>query len=132
MLQRDSRFDSLRRAADAAVVDAMEQVISSGTDSHLSRIDALRFAREHSLDEEATIDAFVHAAKLGLFDMQWNLLCPGCGAVMDGGSNLRQMRDEYRCMLCAVAHEPTLDEMVEVSFTINPAVRRIASVSFVR
>lgn len=127
MIQRDSRFDSLRRAADGAVVDAIEKVIRSGTDSDLTRIDALRFARDHALEEEATIDAFVQAAKLGLFDMQWNLLCPGCGAVMDGGANLQQLRDEYRCMLCAVAYEPTLDEMVEVSFTVNPAVRRIAA-----
>ncbi len=24
-----------------------------------------------------------HAARLGLFDMSWNMLCPGCGGVLE-------------------------------------------------
>jgi class 3 adenylate cyclase len=35
--------------------------------------------------------------------------------------------DEYHCALCAAGYEPTLDEMVEVSFTITPRVRAIAA-----
>src|SRR5207248_8571153 len=34
---------------------------------------------------------------------------------------------EYRCVLCAADCEPTLDEIVEVTFTISPRVRRIAA-----
>jgi class 3 adenylate cyclase len=59
--------------------------------------------------------------------MSWNLLCPGCGGVLDAGANLQQIREEYRCALCTVAYEPTLDDMVEVSFTVSPAVRRIGA-----
>ena len=35
--------------------------------------------------------------------------------------------DEYACSLCAAGYEPTLDEMVEVTFTVSPRVRRIAA-----
>jgi class 3 adenylate cyclase len=35
--------------------------------------------------------------------------------------------DAYSCALCGAGYEPTLDEMVEVSFTVNPRVRRIAA-----
>jgi hypothetical protein len=34
-------------------------------------------------------------------------------------------REKYECELCVAAHEITLDEMVEVSFTVAPRVRRI-------
>src|SRR5204862_1241525 len=34
---------------------------------------------------------------------------------------------EYRCVLCAENCEPTLDEIVEVTFTISPRVRKIAA-----
>ncbi|MGZ4984265.1 MAG: DUF5939 domain-containing protein, partial [Chthoniobacterales bacterium] len=34
---------------------------------------------------------------------------------------------KYNCALCAAGYEPTLDEMVEVTFTVNPRVRRIAA-----
>jgi class 3 adenylate cyclase len=36
-------------------------------------------------------------------------------------------QEEYVCSLCAAGYEPTLDEMVEVTFTVSPRVRRIAA-----
>src|SRR5207248_7229971 len=36
-------------------------------------------------------------------------------------------QSEYRCAPCATGREPTLDEMVEVTLTISPRVRRIAA-----
>ena len=36
-------------------------------------------------------------------------------------------KEAYDCALCATGYEPTLDEMVEVAFTVNPRVRRIAA-----
>ena len=43
----------------------------------------LAFASENGLDEEATIAAFLHATRIGMFDISWNVLCPGCGGVLD-------------------------------------------------
>jgi len=54
--------------------------------------------------------------------------CPGCGGVLDAGATLKTLdRDEYNCALCAAGYQPTLDEMVEVTFTVNPRVRKIAA-----
>jgi methyl-accepting chemotaxis protein len=36
-------------------------------------------------------------------------------------------QEEYHCALCAAGYEPTLDEMVEVVFTVSPRVRRIGA-----
>ena len=60
--------------------------------------------------------------------MSWNVLCPGCGGVLDANATLKTVdRSEYNCALCAAGYEPTLDEMVEVTFTVSPRVRRIAA-----
>ncbi len=86
------------------------------------------FAAKHGLDEERAIAAFLHAARLGLFELSWNVLCPGCGGVLDAGATLKTVNhDEYACGLCASGYKPTLDEMVEVTFTVSPRVRRIAA-----
>ncbi len=57
------------------------------------------------------------------------MLCPGCGGVLDAEQRRCKSvhRDEYNCALCAAGYEPTLDEMVEVTFTVSPRVRRIAA-----
>jgi class 3 adenylate cyclase len=48
--------------------------------------------------------------------------------VLDANQQLRAVHKEaYDCALCSRAYEPTLDEMVEVAFTVNPRVRRIAA-----
>ena len=74
------------------------------------------------------VAAFLHAARLGMFDISWNVLCPGCGGVLDTNATLKTVqKDEYVCALCADGYAPTLDEMVEVTFTVSPRVRRIAA-----
>ena len=93
---------------------AIEQLVRDAPDRRLSRINALDFAARAGLDEERVIAAFLHAARIGLFELSWNVLCPGCGGVLDANTSLKSVRaDDYHCALCAAGYEPTLDEMVE-------------------
>lgn len=127
-LPTDSLFSALRQSAKPKPVSAIEKLIHDAPDRQLCRINALAFAAGHGLDEDDVLAAFLHGARLGVFDMSWNILCPDCGGVLDSGATLKTVRQsEYRCALCATGREPTLDEMVEVTFTISPRVRRIAA-----
>jgi len=128
MSEAQALFSVLRQSADAGCVAAMERLVRDAPDYRLARINALDFARLEGLDEERTIAAFLHAARIGVFEMSWNVLCPGCGGVLGANASLKSVRsDEYHCALCAAGYEPTLDEMVEVTFTVSPRVRRIAA-----
>ena len=121
-------FETLRQSADKDVVTAIEAVVRDGSDRQLCRINILNFSAEHGLDEERAISGFLHAARLGLFELTWNVLCPGCGGVLDATQTLKSVHKEaYDCALCACGYEPTLDEMVEVAFTVSPRVRKIAA-----
>src|SRR5438552_2566237 len=124
----EALFSVLRQSAKPEPVSAIEKLIEDAPDRELCRINALAFAAEHKLDEEDVIAAFLHSARRGIFDMPWNILCPGCGGVLDSGTTLKTVNQaEYRCALCAAGYEPTLDEIVEVTFTISPQVRKIAA-----
>ena len=113
--------------SDPTCVDAIERLVSEGADRNLCRINALAFAARNGLDEERVIAAFLHAARIGMFDISWNVLCPGCGGVLDTNATLKTVqKEEYVCALCAEGYSPTLDEMVEVTFTVSPRVRKIA------
>src|SRR5262249_50808141 len=47
---------------------------------------------------------------------------------LGANTSLKTVRSQaYHCAFCNVDNEPTLDDMVEVSFTVNPRVRRIAA-----
>src|SRR5216683_29967 len=128
MSEAQALFAVLQQSADAACVSALERLVRDAPDRKLSRVNVLDFARCEGLDEERTIAAFLHAAQIGLFDLSWNVLCPSCSGVLDANASLKSVRSgEYYCAFCALSNEPTLDEMVEVSFTVSPRVRRIAA-----
>ncbi len=128
MGESEGRFAVLRQSADAGAAAAIERHVRDAPDHALSRINVLDFARANGLDEERTIAAFLHASRLGLFDLFWNVLCPGCSGVLDTNASLKTLdKQAYACALCAAGYEATLDEMVEVAFTVSPGVRRIAA-----
>ncbi|KIZ38406.1 MULTISPECIES: adenylate/guanylate cyclase domain-containing protein [Rhodopseudomonas] len=128
MSQSQAQFSSLKLSADPAVADAIADLIETGTDDALNRINVLDFASRTGLDEEKAIAGFLHASRLGLFDLTWNVLCPGCGGVLDAHDTLKSLRhDDYHCGLCGCGYEASVDEQVEVAFTVSPGIRRIAA-----
>jgi class 3 adenylate cyclase len=128
MSETEALFNVLRQSSDPECASAIESLVREGPDRDLCRVNVLAFAAKRGLDEERAIAAFLHAARLGLFEMSWNVLCPGCGGVLDANATLKSVkREEYLCSLCADAYQPTLDEMVEVTFTVSPRVRRIVA-----
>jgi class 3 adenylate cyclase len=128
MSDTEARFSALRKSADAQAVAALEKHVRDAPDIELNRINVIDFAKRHDLPENRVLDTFLHAAQVGLFDMSWNVLCPGCGGVLGANTSLRNIHQgQYACAICAAGYEPTLDEMVEVSFTVSPRVRQIAA-----
>src|SRR5258707_363947 len=121
-------FTVLHQSADQRAATAIEELVRDAPDRALCRVNVLDFAAKTDIDEERAIAAFLHAARLGLFELSWNVLCPGCGGVLDTSATLKSVnKDEYLCALCAAGYRPTLDEMVEVTFTVSRRVRRIAA-----
>src|ERR1700761_2679060 len=128
MSDTKTQFSLLHQAADPAVADAIQHLIETGADHELNRVNLLDFSKRTGLDEERVIAGFLHASRLGLFELTWNVLCPGCGGVLDAHSTLKSLRhDDYHCGLCACDYEASVDEQVEVAFTVSPQVRRIAA-----
>src|SRR5579872_5760515 len=128
MAEIDTLWTLLAQSAHSEVVDSLRTLVETGDEVALNRINPLVFAAKSGHDEEAVIGTLVHAARLGVFDLSWNVLCSSCGGVLEAGGGLKTIdRGEYFCAFCAQSSEPTLDELVEVTFTVNPRIRKIAA-----
>jgi len=124
----NSLYSVLRQTADPKVADAIQTLVETGADHQLNRINLIDFASERQLDEERVISGFLHASRLGIFDLTWNVLCPGCSGVLGAHDTLKQLQPEdYHCGLCAAGYQASVDDAVEVAFTVSPRVRRIAA-----
>src|SRR5258707_9728303 len=108
-------FQIINKTADPSVADAIARLVETGEDHELNRVNVLDFARRTDLDEERVISGFLHASRLGLFDLTWNVLCPGCGGGLHGHLTLKALRhDDYKCALCAAGYETPVHQQVEV------------------
>jgi class 3 adenylate cyclase len=108
------------------VLEKMETLIRSGDDYELFRINPLRFAADRGIVENEAIDAFLHGARQGLFQMEWNLVCPTCGDSVDSFRTLNKLNSHFYCTVCDLNSEATLDDFIQVNFTISPEIREIA------
>ena len=128
MSEADNLFTALQQATDRDAAAEIKTLVHEAPDRALCRINVLDVAAKTGLDVERAIAAFLHASRLGIFELSWNVLCPGCGGVLDTSTTLKSVtKEEYDCALCAAGYQPTLDEMVEVTFTVSRRVRRIAA-----
>ncbi|WP_219340740.1 DUF5939 domain-containing protein, partial [Escherichia fergusonii] len=69
---------TLKQTADPKVADAIQTLVETGADHELNRINLIEFAARTGLAEEKVISGFLHASQIGIFDLTWNVLCPGC------------------------------------------------------
>ena len=84
----------LRQSAPEAVAGPILDLIETGKDHELNRVNVLAFAAARGLGEEAALGGFLHAAQVGLFELSWNVLCPGCGGVLDANATLKTRATE--------------------------------------
>ena len=128
MQETEALFAALRPLAPPEAVEILETLVRDGADEHLSRINACALATESGVAESAMIAALLHAVRLGLFEMSWNILCPHCSGVLNSNATLKTVRENrYFCAFCQAAEELRLDDRVEVTFAVSPRVRRIAA-----
>jgi class 3 adenylate cyclase len=128
MSETETSFAALRQSADEKVVDVLERMVRDAPDHALNKMNALDLAAKEGLDEERVIAALLNAVGLGMFEMTWNLMCPSCAGVLSANKSLKTLdREQYHCAFCAAGYETTLDNLVEVTFTVSPRLRKIAA-----
>jgi class 3 adenylate cyclase len=128
MSETETLFVALRQSADGDVVDMLERMVRDAPDHALNKINALDLAAKQGVGEERVIAALLNAVGLGMFEMTWNVMCPSCGGVLSANASLKTLdKKQYNCAFCAAGYETTLDNLVEVTFTISPRLRKIAA-----
>src|SRR3954470_17562912 len=138
MSETETLFAALRQSADQAVVDMFERMVREAPDHALNRMNALDLAAKAygekangdkvDVGEERVIAALLRAVALGLMEMTWSVMCPSCAGVLSANKSLKTLnRAQYNCAFCAAGYETSLDNLVEVTFTVSPRVRKIAA-----
>ena len=122
------KMDAVRKVKNISpkVLEKLESLIREGSDYELFRINPIRFAADRGLTEHDAIDVFLHGSKSGMFQMEWDLVCPTCGDSVESFRSLNKVNSHFYCTLCDLNSEATLDDYIQVNFTISPEIRDIS------
>jgi class 3 adenylate cyclase len=110
------------RSWSPRVVSRLEAMIRSDDDAALFRINPFTFASERGLDEAEAIDLFLHATALGLFEMDWLLICPRCACAVESFARLRAVLSRFRCPECHNEYEAAMDDFIAIYFSVSPQI----------
>jgi class 3 adenylate cyclase len=124
----DDKLAALERVREWSprLVAKLEALLHAPDETLLVRINPLTFARERGVAPAEALDLFLHAARLGLFTLDWHLLCPSCGMAVESFASLRALHTLFFCSMCQIRTEASFDDYIQVSFTVAPSLRRIA------
>jgi len=111
--------------ADGAVVDRLIEFIQQADDFALTRIKPYELADNWDEPRRAVLETCLRATRVGLLDLQWDLLCPLCRGPQESGASLRDIDPEVHCETCRIDFTVNFDRFVELTFRPNASIRTV-------
>jgi serine/threonine protein kinase/class 3 adenylate cyclase len=115
---------------DSLVVARLGQYLQFASDLDVSRIRPLAFARRFGLDERATVDVCLQAARTGLLTLLWDILCPTCQIPANVRETLAAVQSHGECEACNLRFELDFANSVELIFRAHPEIRAVETKTY--
>ena len=112
------------------IVERLLELIASGDDFSVARIRPYQLADTWKFPRRQVLETCLHATRVGLLDLRWDLVCPMCRGAEDTGSSLRDIPTNGHCETCQIDVTVNLDRYVELTFKPNTGLRAVESHDF--
>jgi hypothetical protein len=119
-----------KRQVNEDVLQKFSEYIMHGDDLELDAIKVLRLSYEWKVDYKEILKICLHASKLGMLNISWNLICPHCKGARFSATGLGAIPKKASCVPCGVEFGSESADAVEIVFKIHPAVRLVSAVSY--
>jgi class 3 adenylate cyclase len=110
--------------------EKLATLVLSGHPRVVDRMRPFALARAWNEDRIATLRLFLHAAREGLLDMSWDLVCPGCRGTGPRVKELKDLKGDAHCPSCQIRIDSAFERSVELAFRPAPAVRDVQVLTF--
>jgi class 3 adenylate cyclase len=128
--EADARVRAIRaalvaRGLDAAVIDRLLDHVRAGDELDLHRLQVIERARAWSVDEDELLRTCLHATRLGLLDLRWDVICPHCRGVRAALGELGDVPAQSGCEICGIDFATDQENAVEITFRVHPSIRDV-------
>jgi class 3 adenylate cyclase len=127
---RESDFEfRARRFAQAPVAAPIREklldLLRTRPDEEVAAIRPFEVAHAWNEDRRDVLRAFLHAARAGLVELQWQINCPSCRVGAATASSLAAVERRAHCDACNIGYDLDFAEHVEAIFKISPSLRQV-------
>lgn len=105
------------------LVDRLVQHLETADEQDLLRIRVKALARAWQVDERQLLHVFLHATRLGLLTLTWDVICPHCRGVRGEPLRLGNVPRRGNCEPCGIDFDATGLNALEVTFHVHPSIR---------
>src|SRR5947209_8190778 len=118
------------QGANPEIVKRLEEMIEKADDITLARIRSHALADCWKSPRRDVLEVCLWATRIGLLDLQWEMICPHCRGSAQMSSSLTGIKSEVYCESCDVDFTVNFDQAVELTFRPNPSVRVVERLQF--
>lgn len=111
-------------------VERLADLVANEADLDLVRMRPYVLADRWQAPRRTILEMFLSAAKIGLLNMRWDILCPLCRGAKLIASSLDEARKGVHCPTCNIDFESDFSNNVELTFTVHPQLRDIRDNSY--
>ena len=115
----------VQKESDGPIFDHLTYLLEHADDLALQRLRPYQLADFWKLSRRDVLEVFLRAARAGVLDMRWELLCPSCRGAGASHATLNEVHKNAHCDACDIDYSVNFDRQVEVVFRPNPTLRII-------
>lgn len=131
MIQEKELQHRAQRFSTAPVAPELREriirFIREGFDDELGQVRPFELARTWGFERREVLRGFLHAARAGLYELQWQLECPMCRGGSEEAPSLEVLKREGYCIDCDRAFGLDFASNVEAIFRVSPAIRMVST-----
>lgn len=103
-----------------AIGEALRLHLLEAPASELGSLAPYALADRWKTPRRDTLRLFLHATNAGLFDLEYELICPSCRRAKASASRLAELAESSHCPTCNIRFGVDFDRAVEVRFAPRP------------
>lgn len=105
------------------MVLSLEKFLKHSSDLEVRRMRPFELAYQWGYDPMQLLRFFLYAAKAGVLDLIWHVLCPSCRAPTQEVPNFYELAPDSHCPTCQIRFDSDFSKSVEALFSVHNSVR---------
>jgi hypothetical protein len=101
----------------------LRERVLEASDDQVTKVRPYALAAVWGQDRREVLELVLHAARAGLFEPRWQLMCPSCRIPKSEVAELHDLPPQFHCDPCGIVYTVAVERHLELRFSVAEAVR---------